>query len=253
MIVLGIIFTLPGKASSASASDSELIARMERIEAMLIAMGGPDMREAPPHGFHTRALTHEAALGSLSSHTERRLASWRVMDAISDFSRRFEDYIGEVLRMASNLVYVGAMALGFAVLPTPIMLLLAAVGIFGPLALCLTAGWVLTALGSASTTTLFLIGPKLAALLLSLFSLCFMLAATMPELAIFLMWIGALFSSRLFQHAALSFNLDLNHDGTVGWRDVWVFVLGRCDEPSQYTHTHTTHELTHALTLAHFY
>lgn len=236
---------LPGSSVALSA-DSELLERMERIEEMLIAMGAPDMREytreEPPanvaearaktsaHDFRAEgeavALIAPAPATSptepaLSHAAHRRLSSsWRVMDAIREFSQRFEDYIGEVLRMASNLVYVGAMALGFAVLPTPLMLLLAGIGVFGPLAIYLATGWVLALLGSAASatsTTVFLIGPKLAAVLLSLISLCFTLAATLPELAIFLMWLAALFSSRLFQHAALAFELDLNNDGTVGW------------------------------------
>ena len=62
------------------------------------------------------------------------IGNWAIFDAVESFFAAFRDVILEGFRMVSNLSYVAVMAIGFAMLPRPLMLVLALVGIFIPIA-----------------------------------------------------------------------------------------------------------------------
>ena len=165
-----------------------------------------------PHveGHHRRLFDPTSVLGQ-----------WKVFEALSNSFAQFKDYIMEGLQLLSNLMFVVLMGFGFAFLPRKLMLIVALVGVFGPMFFT----WVSVALFHGSANTFVDIGPFIVETFLGLIVLCFTVAMTNPGLAVLVMWLFAFMSSQVFQWALQKMGLDLNDDGKVGWRDLLVAII----------------------------
>lgn len=181
------------------------------------------------------------------------MGNWKVLGAAQSFLSKWWDYIVELGMMASNLAYVFVMLLGFMMLPRKLMLVVAGIGVFVPNAIVWIlnrsfelARWVherggaittwaqehseeLEAIGTSiqgCANELMKIPPWLISQVMGLFGASLGVAATNPSLAIFYMWLVAFLTSKIFQTLTLWLGLDLNSDGRVGWRDLWVYIIG---------------------------
>jgi len=181
------------------------------------------------------------------------MGNWKVLGAAQSFLSKWWDYIVELGMMASNLAYVFVMLLGFVMLPRKLMLVVAGIGVFVPNAIVWIlnrsfefARWVhdrggaitswaqehseeLEAIGTSiqgCANELMKIPPWLISQVMGLFGASLGVAATNPSLAIFYMWLAAFLTSKLFQTLTLWLGLDINSDGRVGWRDLWVYIIG---------------------------
>ena len=168
----------------------------------------------------TSPTRHERSRRRLYDLTSA-LGSWKVFDAVSSSFAQFHDYIMEGLLLLSNLMFVVLMGVGFAVLPRKLMLIIALVGVFGPMFFA----WVSVALFHGSADTVVELGPLLVEAFLGVIVLAFTVAMTTPGLAVLAMWVIALASSQIFQWALQKMGLDLNDDGKVGWRDLLVAII----------------------------
>lgn len=126
-----------------------------------------------------------------TSHQRRHLfdssmlGNWKVVSAVGDSFERFSDYISEGVLMVGNLAFVLLFALGFAYLPKKLMLIVALLGVVGPIVFA----YVSAAIFGGTVSTVSLLGPWLIEGCLGLIALCFTVAVTNPGLAILVLWL----------------------------------------------------------------
>ena len=140
--------------------------------------------------------------------------------------------------MFSNLAFVTLIAAGFVFLPRPLMLAVAVVSVFLPTIVVVVVRWVVVvvpwtiALLKFVLDTSLLVGPWTVEMVMTLAGYFIGLSATSPAAAVLVIWLVAFFSSKMFQRVTLHLGLDLNNDGKVGWRDLWVWLVSTITERS---------------------
>ena len=173
-----------------------------------------------------------AAAGGRTIRTTRRtrrklfamldsFKSWHVFAAMDETVAQFQDFFEEALMLVSNLLFVVLMLVGFRTMPTPLMLLIALVGVGGPMLLASLASLLL----GASWTTSIDFGPWLVEFIIETFLFLLGLACTSPSVTILAMAAIAFLSSQLFQTIGRAAGLDANRDMQVGWRDCAIFLI----------------------------
>jgi len=150
---------------------------------------------------------------------------------VGDAYSKFSEYIGDIILYASNLAFVVLMALGFAWLPKKLMLFVALVGVFGPMAVA----WFGASVLGASASTVASVGPNIVQGLFALLAVAVTVSATNPGLAVLVLWLGAFLTSQVFQWLLDKAGLDLNNDGKVGWRDALIGLFSWMDRKGAKT------------------
>ena len=158
---------------------------------------------------------------SAANHAGRRQLQFdglQALSAIGDLYTNFVENFILAFEYASNVAFVVLIALGFAWLPKKLMLFVALVGVFGPIAMAWTAKTILgVSVGSAAS-----IGPHIVEAFFDVVVLAVTVAATNPGLAVLILWLGAFATSQVLQWLLDKAGLDLNKDGKVGWRDLLI-------------------------------
>ena len=170
--------------------------------------GLPTYREATLGGERDvrRQLSRWREEGGAESHwwnVGGLVAGWSGLHGAlnSDFIGSLVEGFNEWLTCLTNLVFVAAVAIGFATLPRRVGLLLGLIGIVaGPL--CIAVGF-------------------------SIFGYILAVAAYVPAVAVFALWLGAFTSSKVAQQLGIRLGLDADHDGDVDWNDLVYKILER--------------------------
>ena len=143
------------------------------------------------------------------------------LSGLNDAYTTLHRYVAEGLLYASNLAFVVLMALGFAWLPKKLMLIVALIGVFGPIA----AAWIAASFIGGTVEGAATIGPSIVESVFALFALAVTVAATNPGLAVLALWVGFFLTSEVFQFVLDKAGCDLNNDGKVGWRDLLIALF----------------------------
>ena len=165
--------------------------------------GAAILSDASQRGRHLQRWRDEGGADYQWYNVGGLVLGWRgLMGALnSSFLGGVFARFKEWLISLGNVLFVMSVAFGFAFLPRRLMLAASFAGIF--------------------------FGPALAALGLQALGGVVFLAAYVPGLAVFCIWIGAFTTSKAAQKFGMWLGLDRDHDGDVDWHDLWHECLRR--------------------------
>lgn len=166
----------PVKATDASATAVDALSDGRR-HLLFESDGGAD-----PHWWNVGGL----------------VMGWKELNGLlqSSFLSAFYDGVREWMVCIGNVLFVVAVAVGFAVLPRRLMLILGGIGLF--------------------------FGSFVAQLGLQALGGALFLSAYIPGLMVLLIWVGAFMTSRTAQRLGIWLGLDIDNDGDVDLKDLFV-------------------------------
>lgn len=143
------------------------------------------------------------------------------LNPVDDIIHHVEDVTKKWVKLAGNVLFVFAMYYGFVYLPRKLMLILAIVGVGGPVFF----GYILYFMGLGASASVTALAPLLFQFVVAVIAFCLETAATQPGLAILVIFVVGLLTSEVFRWVMKKLGFDLDGDDQISIRDLYVWVL----------------------------